>query len=198
MTSIRSFLKGVGGSVPSAFYPYQFADGRLGLSPARWVDPWARDDGKGERLVLSASEFAERGDMRRHYSSWLVRRGLKNMNHRFQVIQVMTSHHSEFSRFQWWNRYQDCLFTAWVTPQTVYCNYTKAHKQWYVVCPEDSEMVLRFELKEKGNPAPPRSAAKGEKWVSRIKAINQALIIPVECCRHFRHETTKGEIPANI
>lgn len=179
--------------------PYKYGDGGLGLHPKRWIDTFADQVGR-EKMVLTPTQIIQKDERNRAYSEWLVRHGLPNMRHRFQVVQVLSSNHANKSyfRYQWWDNYRDCLLTVWVTPVTLKCEYTKDWVQFYVVCPEDCELIKRYELKRQGITRPPRCALAGERWTSRDKAINKALLVPVECCRHFRHETTRGVAPHNI
>lgn len=167
------------------------------IHPLRWRDEFVHDSGE-DKLVLTPAELKARYDRTMAYRKWLGRKGLGVNLMKWQLIQVMTFKHSEFSKKDWWENYQDALFRVFVQPQTLYCPVTKEHKQWYVLCPEDSEMVLRHEWEKKNPTLPPRSALKGERWVSKDKRLRKAKLIPVECCRHWRHETTAGQLPEGL
>lgn len=180
--------------LPGYFYPTSNA---RGVHPARWVDPFLDKDGD-ERRVLLPEELRARSERNAAYRSWLSRRGLKGKQMIWQSVQIMRADHSERSSKDWWPPFQDALFRVFVQPEYIYCDITGEFKGWYVLCPEDSELVRRYLMERKGFITPPRDALLGERWVSKNKAINQALVVPVECCRHFRHETTAGELPTGL
>jgi len=179
---------------PAYFYP---TAGARGIHPGRWTDPFLKESGE-ERLVLSPKELRDRAERNKAYTQWLQRRGLKNRQMVWQVVQIMTSSHDERSSADWWPRFQDCVFRVWLNPEYLYCELTGDFKGYYILCPEDSELVRRWIMDQKGFPQPPRDALSGERWVSKNKNINSALVVPVECCRHFRHETTAGQLPQGI
>jgi len=174
--------------IPSYFYSC--------TNPIRWRDPYSHPDDQ-ERLILTPNEIVQRGKRNEAYANWLVRHGLKNKLMRWQVIQILRFKHSESSRRDWWERYQDCLFRVWVSPETLYCKDTKQYKQWYVLCPEDSELLLRYEFALRNPELPPRSPLS-EPYFSKFKHLRKARLVPVECCRHWRHETTAGALPLGL
>lgn len=194
------------------FLPYMYPDGRLGVHPKRWEDVCSSDiqNPKSEeeqtykdKQVLNPAILREKYNRRMAYGMWQTHFNLTPRDAKFQVIQILTPDHSERSRFNyltkqpdWWPPFQDCLFRVFVEPQTYYDYDLKVHKQWYVLCPEDSELVLRYEMDKKGFIQPPRS--ESEKYFSMNSNINYPLAVPVECCRHFRHETTAGAVPIGL
>ncbi len=106
----------------------------------------------------------------------------------WQAIRVLRSDHSEKNRIDWWDRYQDCLFRVFVNPQTLYCNTSGQHKQWYLLSPEDSYLVNRYEKEQKAGGQRPRDYGGSERYLSADPDLRRARVIPVECCHHLRNE----------
>lgn len=166
--------------------------------PMRWVDPYISSDGS-DRQVLTPSELRARAARNETYKRWLAKfrfkgEPLKGKKMSWQAIQVMGTQHAERSELDWWGDYRDAVFRVFMQPETRKCAVTGDWVQWYILCPEDSEMVLRYEAKEKGIHPAPRKAMKGERFISKDKRVSKALLIPTECARHWRHETTAGEL----
>ena len=166
--------------------------------PRRWIDNLTTPQGE-ERVILSPSEMTFRYQRNMAYSDWLKRfsfkgEKLKGKKMQWQAIQVMEKFHSENRSDDWWHPYLDCIFRVFLQPETRWCAVTGDWKQWYVLCPEDSEMVLRSQAKEEGIHIPERSALEGERFFSKDKRLRKCLLIPTECCRHWRHETTAGKV----
>lgn len=165
-------------------------------SPTRWSDPFVNPDGS-ERLVLSQSELNDNVNRNRHYYLWLAAFGLNLRNQlRFQAIQILDQAWDHQQRSDWWREYKDALFRVFQTPETKYDHYTKEHKQFYIISPEDGELMHRYELQQKGI-VPPPLKPKGE-FISQLPALRRARFVPVECCRHWRNETTAGELPDGL
>jgi len=164
--------------------------------PKRWQNTFALPTGE-ERRVLLPQEIRKKAEREIEYKRWLEKRGLKPKAAKFQAIQITGFKHSLSSRADWWDNYQDCLFYVFVEPQTFYDKVTKDWVQYYILAPEDSEMVLRYEQSKKDVTLPPRSSLK-EPWISSNKKINGALPVATECCRHWRHETTAGQLPEGL
>lgn len=192
--------------------PYYFYDinARLPDGRMRWIDEFA-DAAPSIIQPRDLSYSFQRAKRLRNeaYSKWIasffVRTGedsfiplLKGKQFKWQVIQVLEFKHSEFSHRDWWEDYQDALFRVFVQPETFYCERTGEHKQWYLLSPEDSYLVNRYELEKKGPSLPPREYHGREQYLSADKRLRQALLIPVECCRHWRHETTAGQLPEGL
>lgn len=166
--------------------------------PMRWLDPYATPQGD-QRRVLTMAELKDRHARNQAYSAWLKRftfqgEPLKGKTMLWQAIQVMSKHHSDNRSDDWWHPFLDCLFRVWMTPETRKCPVTKDWKQWYVVCPEDGELINRSLLKHQGISIPPRQALEGERYFSKDKRLRRCMLIPTECCRHWRHETTAGKV----
>lgn len=184
------------------FYPYMYEGGKLGVHPSRWLDKFSPASTKEEdKLILIPSEIRERNCRDFVYNGWRRLHGLPPRRCKFQLIQILSEDHAERRRFatdkDWWRNFKDCLFRVWVQPETFYDDSTKTHIQWYCLAPEDSEMVLRAEMDAKGFIQPPRDPIK-ERWLSCNPNIRYPLLVPVECCRHFRHETTAGSVPIGL
>ena len=168
--------------------------------PKRWVDPYATPQG-ANRLILTPSELKARYARNQSYAAWLKRftfksQALKPKQMTWQAVQVMKPYHSENRSDDWWHPFMDCIFRVFMTPETRKCAITDTHKQWYVLHPEDSELVLRSQIEHKSPTLPPRQILKGEKYFSKDKRLRKCLLIPTECCRHWRHETTAGKVDA--
>jgi hypothetical protein len=154
-------------------------------------------DGGGERAILTPDEFLEKESRDAAYVRWINRfKGLTPKPMNWQLIRVHgTKHSSNQRKLPWWDRFQDCVFRVFTHPQGVYDR--TGWQQWYLICPEDCELVNRHRLREKGVSHGPRSPLK-EKWISASKDVRKALLIPVECCKHYRHETTAGVLPEGL
>lgn len=143
------------------------------------------------------------------YSKWLASFFVKSVTGDYtplikpktmswQVIQVMTRSHSENNHKDWWGKYEDALFRVFLQPETVYDKYSGEHKQWYLLSPEDSYLVNRYEMELKHPGLEPRDYNGRERFLSANKLLRRARLIPVECCRHWRHETTAGALPEGL
>lgn len=160
----------------------------------RWKDDLASQDG-AERFVLSPAEIMTKGRRSKAYLAWLAAFGVPGRHVKFQAIQILSSKHSDESRCDWWPPYQDCVFRVFIEPYVVYDG--KLHKSWYVLCPEDTEMLHRFEWGVKGKVFPEREMLL-ERYVSSNPLLRKLRLVPVECCRHWRHETTAGQLPLGL
>lgn len=175
--------------IPSYFYSC--------TDPRRWVDPFSNLQGE-ERLVMTPFEIIQRGRRDEAYMAWMRKFRLPPRKCVFQVVQCMNFHHSYANpKKDWWDRYRDCLFRVFVMPYTHYESNVKQHYQWYILCPEDSEMLLRYEYDKKGIYIPKRDPIS-EPWISSDKRIRKLRMLPVEACRHWRHETTGGVLPEGL
>lgn len=172
--------------LPSYFYDI--------THPARWVDPYVSASNE-ERLILSPQEIADKNARNRAYAEWLSKFNLKGKQMVWQVIQILEIKHSEYNGREWWDRFRDCVFRAFVQPEHVYDS--KYFKSWYVLSPEDCYLVNRYNLERLGPQLPPRDFTK-EKYISTDKRLRRALLVPVESCRHWRHETTAGRLPDGL
>jgi hypothetical protein len=164
--------------------------------PERWFDNYAGPDGD-ERLVLTPSESRDKYARDRAYNDWLTKHGMPSRLCKFQVVRVLKFKWQLSNRKDWWERYQDCLFRVFVMPFNQYSKRTRDHIQWYILCPEDSMMTLRWELEEAGHNPPPRDWA-AERHISGISSISRIRLIPTECCKHYKHETTAGILPQGL
>lgn len=180
---------------PAALYPCW--DSGFFVHPSRWVDPFAMADGS-ERLVLTPAELRGKAERDRAYTHWLNRRGIKSKRCIFQVVQILESSNYEGIHNPWWSPWRDACVRVFVQPETIYDEFTKEHVQWYVLAPEDSELLYRIEMDRKGFPQPPRNAMEGERWVSKNPNLRRARLVPVECCKHLRHETSAGRLPVGL
>lgn len=169
--------------LPSYFY--DIAD------PKRWVDNFADTSGE-ERLVLTFSELQDKAERDKAYIAWLNRHQLKSKRVKFQRIRILNDKYSESGPNDWWPKYHAAIFTVWMQPETL--KQGKHHMQFYVLCPEDCEMILRYEHSTHGRSLPQRSALMGERWLSRHPALTLALVVPTKCCHHLRNETSGGEL----
>lgn len=116
----------------------------------------------------------------------------------WQAIRILAFEHSESSRRDWWEPYQDAIFRVFVNPETVYDEATGEHKQWYLLSPEDCYLVNRHETEQGGPTLPPRDYQGREKHLSADPRLRRARFVPVECCHHLRHETTAGALPEGL
>lgn len=154
----------------------------------RWFDQWALSD-PATMSIHEARLMKERNDT---YKQYLARYDLGRRQPKWQVIRVHNRNHANFNKVDWWQDYQDCLFRVWMQPYTAYSNYVRDHVQHYILSPDDIYLTHCFERHQKGLSYPPR---KSFKWVSPHKPLRKLRTIPVEVCKHFRHETTAGVLP---
>lgn len=117
---------------------------------------------------------------------------------KFQVIRVHNFKHSESNHKDWWSDYQDAAFRVFMQPETNYDQVTGEHKQWYLLSPEDGYLVNVREAEKAGRVCPPREYNGRERFLSAEKMLRRARLIPVECCKHLRHETSGGELPEGL
>lgn len=191
--------------------PYYFYDINATMPDGRrrWVDEF-KDAAPSiiQPKDLDATYSEARAQRNEAYARWqaafFVRQGndfvplFKAKNLLFQVIQILAYKHSESNSLDWWEGYQDALFRVFVSPETVYDPKTGEHKQWYLLSPEDGYLVNRYELESKYGSLPPRDFLGRERWLSADKRLRRARLVPVECCRHWRHETTAGKLPEGL
>lgn len=165
--------------------------------PLRWRDEYADNTGTA-RMVLTPFELMQMDRRNEAYAAWMNKFKMPPRRCMFQVIQCLSFHHSYANKHKdWWDRYRDCLFRVFVMPYTHYEKTLKQHYQWYVLCPEDSEMLLRYEYANKGIHIPKRDPIT-ERWISNDKRVRKLRMLPVEACRHWRHETTAGVLPQGL
>lgn len=175
----------------------------------RWFDDYAENNNIIIEPHMLTPKFRQERYMRNMtYSNWLASKFnivdgkivpiLSGKQMRWQVIQVLTTKHAEKISKPWWEPFQDCLFRVFVQPETVYDNVTGQHQQWYVLSPEDCYLVNRWRLQQKGINFPPRDYEKTEKFLTSIPQLRNTLLVPVDCCRHWRHETTAGVLPDGL
>lgn len=192
-----------------ALLPYYFYDINATLPDGRtrWYDEFHSGGGK----IVVPADFqakirAQRGRRNAMYSAWLAALSFtdeQGVTHQlispkrmiWQAIRILNFKHSESTSRDWWENYQDAVFRVFVNPETIYNG--REHKQWYVLCPEDCELVNRMELERKGTILPPRDRWN-EKWLSNNPDLRTCRIVPVECCHHLRNETTGGLLPSGL
>lgn len=158
--------------------------------PARWSDPFAT--GGEERLVLTPHEVIQKGRRRVAYRQWCEAFDLPANDPLFQAIRVVNWRHDEMATSDWFRQYEGALFRVWVKPITNIVGGKGDWIQFYVVCPEDCELMHRYEWSKRGRVFPPRSALV-DPWISRFKELRKARIIPTTCCKHFRHERRESD-----
>lgn len=175
---------------PAAFYSC--------THPSRWFDEFSHPEGD-DKLILTPEQLKDKYERDSHYATWCRRRNLPPRKMKWQAMRILTMDHADRNVARdWWDLYRDCVFRVFLQPYTMRDPGTNEYRQWYILCPEDSEMVLRWECEKHGLIQPPRRASHGERWISTNKNINKALCVPVECCHQLRHETTAGHLPAGL
>lgn len=195
-----------------ALLPEYFYDlnGRMPDGNIRWWDSLYDVEENSMLELIGKVGLKRHAKLQRNeaYKRWIaskcVRVGealiplLKSKQMLWQAVRVMSYKHSESESNDWWENYQDAVFRVFVQPETIYDNVTGEHKQWYLLSPEDSYMTVRYEMERDGASLPPRDYAGQEIFLSKDKRLRQSRLIPVECCRHLRHETTAGELPDGL
>jgi hypothetical protein len=193
-------------STLSVKLPYYFynLDSILPDGRPRWRDEFADPY---EHIIqpkdLNAAHMRIKAERNIAYSKWIASKcyvtpsgdiipQLKGKQMKWQSIRVLSFKHSEKSDRDWWERYQDAKFRVFLQPETIYDKITGEHKQWYLLSPEDSYLVNRYEIERRAPSLAPREANGRERFLSADKRLRTARLIPVECCHHLRHETTGG------
>lgn len=167
-------------------YFYNIAD------PRRWYDEFAADPVTGEqREVLSIGELIRKRDKGMAYRGWLHRHELRSKVLKFQRIRIINDKDPKYtpSPNDWWPKYHGAIFTVFMQPETL--KQGKNFIQFYVLCPEDCEMVLRYEHSLKNPPLPIRSEV--EPYLSDDSRLRLALVVPSKCCHHLKNETFAGK-----
>jgi hypothetical protein len=154
----------------------------------RWFDPWALKD----PMEMEDWELQQRYERNQAYEAYLKSFNLGKKNFQWQVIRVHNRNHAYVDKSDWWQDYRDCAFRVWMQPCTMYSQYVKDHIQYYILSPEDIYLTHCFERHKRGLSYPAR---KTFKWISPHKELRKMRLIPVEVCKHFRHETTAGKLP---
>lgn len=116
----------------------------------------------------------------------------------WQAIRIHKADHSENNANDWWDPFQDAVFRAFVSPETVYCYTSGEHKQWYLLSPEDCYLVNCWYALKAGRHIPHREIWGREKYLSGEPDLRKARLVPVECCMHMRHETSGGILPEGL
>lgn len=191
--------------------PYYFYDinSRLPDGRLRWYDEFSDE---APSIIqpdtdLNPAFVSARSQRNEAYSRWqaaFFERGangeyqplFKPKTMKWQAIRILSFKHSESSSRDWWEHYQDALFRVFVEPETVYYS-DGTHKQWYLLSPEDGYLVNYHEL-SKTNAVAPRAYSGLERYLSNDPRLRRARFVPVECAKHFRHETSAGELPEGL
>lgn len=178
----------------------------------RWFDEFANVDSKHIVTLdqLNINHYSVRNQRNMAYARWLASFCAKgpdgsvqpmirqNKMMKWQAIRVLAFKHSEESYKDWWEDYQDATFRVFLEPETCYDEVTGEHKQWYLLCPEDSYLVNAREMEKKGTPTPVRDWNGRERHLPLNRELRKARLIPVECCHHLRHETVAGALPEGL
>lgn len=162
----------------------------------RWFDEWGHINSEEAEAMLPRRDKLLRGRRDKAYRRYIgafsdIRPGVP----KFQVIRVHDYQHANTSKHDWWRDYMDCVFRVWVNPHTIYNKKKNQHMQYYIICPEDIYLMHCAERHEKGLSFPKRTSFK---YISPHKELRKLRVIPVECCKHFRHETTGGALPEGL
>lgn len=184
--------------LPSYFYDINAPINEDWCRSPRWTNPYSHlVNGEGEaRVVLGPGEMSEMGQMKVRdyvYQRWMTMptQGppLRPRKMLWQVIQIMDSNTG-----MWSDKYKDALFRVFVNPHTDYAD-DGTHRQWYLLSPEDSWLCCAYEMSEKGHGFTKR---QGFKFIAPEPFMRMKRLIPVSSCRHWKHETTAGELPIGL
>jgi hypothetical protein len=175
---------GIGFNAKLPSYFYDIKDSR------RWYDEFSTIGSTGEeseRMVLTPAELKARYQRNKAYARWLSRHGLRPKQMRWQRVRVVNDKYQESSTsLDWWPEFYGAIFTVFQQPETL-----KEGKKWiqyYVLAPEDSEMVLRYKASKLGITIPPRIAP----WIHQDKSVTNVLVLPTRCASNLRNETKAG------
>ncbi len=173
---------GIGFNAKLPGYFYDIRDSR------RWFDQFVTGThGEGEeRLILTPAELAARYARNKAYAKWISAHGLRPKQMRWQRVRVVRDEYLESTKKDWWPQFYGAIFTVFQQPETL--KEGKKWLQYYVLCPEDSEMVLRYKLSEHGISVPPRIAP----FIHTDKRVTDVLVLPTRCAANIRNETAAG------
>lgn len=166
--------------------------------PKRWQDDFTDLYNKDSVIITPRhTQVLQRNQV---YANWLAHfkhTASKRPILRWQTIRVLTAKHSESdsARNWWFEKFQESVFRVFGTPHTVYDG--KHYKQWYILHPADSGMVKRYQLEQKGIWLKPFDY-RASPWLPPDKELRRMLMVPVECCKQYRHETTAGQLPEGL
>ena len=152
----------------------------------RWFDKFGGVDPE----ELTNDELREQYYRNEAYKEWLRAFGVKPGAMKWQVIRVHDRAHADYTTYDWWQDYRDCAFRVFMNPLTRYNG--RGHKQEYILCPDDCYLTHCYERHKKGLSYPNR---KTFGFISPHPDLRKLRVIPVEACKHFRHETTAGKLP---
>lgn len=167
---------------------------------ARWYDDFAVG---GTQIVIPGKTDNPRWLRQKKlreliYNKWQDLFGIPRRQNLFQAIRVLDKSWEHEDTKMWFPDYRDCVFRVFVNPHTVYDEYTREHVQFYVLSPEDSYLVNRYELLQNSPALRPRDYNKKEKFMSSDPRLRRMRVIPTKACHHLRHETTGGVLPGNL
>lgn len=157
-------------------------------NPIRWFDPFANKEDGEDRIILTPREQFDKLERNQEYSAWLRRFDLKQRLMKFQRVRIVKDQYAESTQWDWWKDFQDAIVTVFINPENMY--YKKDFMQFYVVCPEDCELISRNLLYKKHGNLPPRKA----KWIAEDPRLKIAYVVPCRCCSQIRNETKAGKL----
>lgn len=157
--------------------------------PKRWTDEFSSPDTGEERLVLTPEEIRLKYRRDKAYKGWIARHKLRPKNMKFQRIRVTQDKYADSTSRDWWPQFYGAIFTVWMNPETFKEN--RQIMQYYILCPEDCELVQRYFWELKNPPLPPRGLGE---LVTRDPRLTTALVIPTRCAHHLRNETAGGQM----
>lgn len=179
--------------LPKYFYSF---DAITDEGRPRWYDDLKPEDKPVITIEdLRRSRFKDIRDAA--YAAWQRSIGIDSPRQSiFQAVRVINFKPKLSSKEDWWENYQDAVFRVFVNPVQVYVG--KECFQYYLLCPEDAYLVNRYELMKTNPELAPRDYAGFEKLLSKHKVLRTGRLIPIECCKHYRHETVAGELPQGL
>lgn len=196
-----------------ALLPYYFYD-IMAVMPdgrRRWFDEFSDESPEIWKPHEDINYLRRRSSRNEAYSKWIASKFgidaegnptpyLKSKQMKWQVIRVHNLEDPENGGTGnlWHDHYRDAVFRVFVQPETFYYTPAGQHIQWYLLSPEDSYLVNRFEIEKKGASLPPRQYNGRERWLSADKRLRTARLIPVSNCQHMRRETSGGILPPGL
>lgn len=132
----------------------------------------------------------------RRYKVWLQHWMLPSKQHRFQAVRILDWQDSghDCTKDYWFKMFIEGMFYVYQSPLSLREEKTNKIYQYYLLSPEDAYQV-NVELDLLNDKMIPKRSVTDELYISKHQHLTTPRIVPVELCRHVRHETIGGQLP---